>query len=100
MTKPDKKARDLAKGPERLNIPYKIGIFTGKKRVRSMRLDGVVAARQNGQVSTYGLDLVDCSVAHEVEVAFTVPGFESRPPRAHIVADVEEYEPASLRGFP
>ena len=64
-----------------------------------MRLNGVVAARQDGQVSTYGLDFVDNSVAHEVDVAFADPGLESRPTRAHVVADEQEDEASSLRGF-
>ena len=64
-----------------------------------MRLNGMVAARQDGQVSTYGLDFVDNSVAHEVDVAFADPGFESRPARAHVVADEQEDEASGLRGF-
>ena len=64
-----------------------------------MRLYGVVAAGQDRQVSTYGLDFVDNSVAHEVDVAFADPGFESRPARAHVVADEQEDEASGLRGL-
>ena len=65
-----------------------------------MRLDGVVAMREDGQVSTDGVDLIYEAVADEVEVAVAVSRLQLRSARFHFVAYIKKNQATIFRCFP
>ena len=58
-----------------------------------MRLDRVIAMREDGQISTDGVDLIDDAVADEVEVSVSVSRLELNSTHLHFVAHIKKNEP-------